>query len=108
MLYYEEILVGVVRIIINIKYSEFEFMASSNISVTEIPPIQIKHIINISAKSLISSIGLYLSLSAYLIKFVYLRSGILMVPVPLSLKVPAFGLAAPFGRPKVFPIPLLV
>ena len=24
-----------------------------------------------------------------------------MVPVPLSLKVFAFGLAAPFGRPKV-------
>ena len=38
----------------------------------------------------------------------YLRSGILMVPVPLSLKVPAFGLAAPYGRPNVFPVPLWV
>ena len=36
----------------------------------------------------------------------YLRSGILIVPVPLSLKVPAFGLAAPFGRPNVFPPPI--
>eukprot|EP00493_Phyllostaurus_siculus_P001653 UN01661 len=31
-----------------------------------------------------------------------------MVPVPLSLKVPAFGLAWPFGRPNVLPVPLLV
>jgi len=38
----------------------------------------------------------------------YLRSGILIVPVPLSLKVPAFGLAWPFGRPKVLPVPVLV
>ena len=38
----------------------------------------------------------------------YLRSGILMVPVPFNLNVPAFGLAWPFGRPKVFPFPLLV
>ena len=38
----------------------------------------------------------------------YLPSGILIVPVPLSLKVPAFGLAAPTGRPNVFPYPLCV
>ena len=31
-----------------------------------------------------------------------------MVPVPMSLNVPAFGLACPFGRPNVFPVPLLV
>ena len=31
----------------------------------------------------------------------YLRSLRTIVPVPLSLKVVAFGLAAPFGRPKV-------
>ena len=38
----------------------------------------------------------------------YLRSGIWMVPVPFSLKVPAFGLAAPFGSPNVLPVPLCV
>merc|ERR1711935_22687 len=36
----------------------------------------------------------------------WLGSGILIVPVPLSLNVPAFGLAWPFGRPNVFPVPL--
>jgi len=39
---------------------------------------------------------------------VYLRSGILIVPVPFSLNVPAFGLAAPLGNPNVFPWPLFV
>jgi len=33
-------------------------------------------------------------------------SGILIVPVPFNLNVPAFGLAAPFGRPNVLPVPL--
>jgi len=37
-----------------------------------------------------------------------LGSGILIVPVPLSLNVPGFGLATPFGSPNVFPFPLCV
>jgi hypothetical protein len=36
----------------------------------------------------------------------WLGSGILIVPVPFNLNVPAFGLAAPFGRPNVLPVPL--
>lgn len=37
------------------------------------------------------------------IELLYLHSGIWMVPVFLSLKVPGSGLAYPFGRPKVAP-----
>lgn len=32
----------------------------------------------------------------------------MIVPVPFNLNVPAFGLAAPFGRPNVLPVPLWV
>jgi len=38
----------------------------------------------------------------------FLPSGNLKVPVFLSLKVPAFGLAAPLGRPKLAEFDLLV